>query len=82
MTTNQVRFVLGSPQLTDPFHPDRWDYLYSLREDGEETETELSGELGIEVDVTENIEIYGEVSFITDDGDFDYGTKVGATYRF
>lgn len=38
MTTNQVRFVLGSPQLTDPFHPDRWDYLYSLREDGAETE--------------------------------------------
>jgi len=38
MTTNQVRFVLGSPQLTDPFHPDRWDYLYSLRQDGIETE--------------------------------------------
>ena len=38
MTTNQVRFVLGSPQLTDPFHPDRWDYLYSLRQDGKETE--------------------------------------------
>ncbi len=37
MTTNQARFVLGSPQLTDPFHPNRWDYLYSLREDGVET---------------------------------------------
>ncbi len=38
MTTNQVRFVLGSPQLTDPFHPNRWDYFYSLREDSVETE--------------------------------------------
>lgn len=38
MSTNQVRFVLGSPQLTDPFHPDRWDYIYSLREGGIETE--------------------------------------------
>jgi len=38
MTTNQVRFVLGSPQLTDPFHPNRWDYLYSLRENNVETE--------------------------------------------
>ena len=37
MTTNQVRFVLGSPQLTDPFHPNRWDYIYSLRENGVET---------------------------------------------
>ena len=38
MSQNQVRFVLGSPQLTDPFHANRWDYLYSLRQDGEETE--------------------------------------------
>ena len=38
MTTNQVRFVLGSPQLIDPFRSNRWDYLYSLKEDGKETE--------------------------------------------
>jgi len=37
MTTSQVKFVLGSPQLTDPFHPERWDYLYSLSENGVET---------------------------------------------
>jgi len=24
----QVRFVMGSPLLTDPFHANRWDYLY------------------------------------------------------
>jgi outer membrane protein assembly factor BamE len=35
MTTKQVKFVMGSPQLTDPFHKDRWDYLYTLRNNGE-----------------------------------------------
>jgi outer membrane protein assembly factor BamE len=28
MTRSQVRFVLGTPLITDPFHPDRWDYVY------------------------------------------------------
>jgi outer membrane protein assembly factor BamE len=31
MTPNQVRFVLGTPLVTDPFHKERWDYFYSLR---------------------------------------------------
>lgn len=32
----QVRYVMGSPQLADPFVPDRWVYLYRLRRgDGE-----------------------------------------------
>lgn len=31
MTRTQVRFVLGTPLISDPFHPDRWDYFYSLR---------------------------------------------------
>lgn len=26
----QVRTLLGSPLLIDPFHPDRWDYYYSM----------------------------------------------------
>jgi outer membrane protein assembly factor BamE len=30
MTRSQVRFVLGTPLVSDPFHPDRWDYFYSL----------------------------------------------------
>ena len=28
MTRSQVRFVLGTPLVTDPFHADRWDYVY------------------------------------------------------
>ncbi|MGH8807251.1 MAG: outer membrane protein assembly factor BamE [Noviherbaspirillum sp.] len=27
----QVRFVLGTPLLTDMFHADRWDYLFRLK---------------------------------------------------
>lgn len=27
-TRDQVRFVLGSPMITDIFHQQRWDYLY------------------------------------------------------
>ena len=30
MTPDQVKFMLGTPLLTDAFHPDRWDYLYYL----------------------------------------------------
>lgn len=29
MTRSQVRFLLGTPLLTDVFHADRWDYVYS-----------------------------------------------------
>lgn len=28
MTREQVRFVLGTPLVTDIFHSDRWDYVY------------------------------------------------------
>lgn len=28
MTKEQVRFVLGTPMVTDIFHADRWDYVY------------------------------------------------------
>lgn len=35
MTRSQVRFVLGTPLVTDSFHPDRWDYFYSLHKGSE-----------------------------------------------
>jgi outer membrane protein assembly factor BamE len=28
MSKEQVRFILGTPLLTDIFHADRWDYVY------------------------------------------------------
>ncbi len=30
MSRNQVRALLGEPLVTDPFHPDRWDYVYTF----------------------------------------------------
>src|SRR5499427_2016813 len=30
MTRVQVRDMLGSPLLTDPFHADRWDYVFTI----------------------------------------------------
>ena len=35
MDRNKVRFILGTPLLADPFHQDRWDYVYSLRSGSE-----------------------------------------------
>jgi outer membrane protein assembly factor BamE len=29
MTQRQVAYVMGAPLLVDPFHEERWDYLYS-----------------------------------------------------
>lgn len=31
MTRSQVRFLLGTPMVADPFSRDRWDYLYYFR---------------------------------------------------
>ena len=30
MTRNQVRFLLGTPMIDDPFRANRWDYVYYL----------------------------------------------------
>jgi len=38
MTRDQVRFLLGTPMLTDLFHQDRWDYPYYLRRRSGETQ--------------------------------------------
>jgi outer membrane protein assembly factor BamE len=34
MTPAQVRFILGTPLVVDPFHKDRWDYVYRLERGG------------------------------------------------
>ena len=36
MARNQVREILGSPMLADPFHTDRWDYVFTIRRPGAE----------------------------------------------
>ncbi len=34
MSKEQVRFVMGTPLVTDIFHADRWDYVYYLKVPG------------------------------------------------
>ena len=34
MSRPQVRDVMGTPLITDSFHPDRWDYLFVLNRPG------------------------------------------------
>jgi outer membrane protein assembly factor BamE len=36
MSRAQVRDILGSPLLTDAFHADRWDYVFTIRRQGAE----------------------------------------------
>ena len=38
MSRSQVRFALGTPLVTDVFHPDRWDYVYVLQKRGKVVE--------------------------------------------
>lgn len=38
MTRSQVRFALGTPLVVDPFHGDRWDYIYLYQKAGVVTE--------------------------------------------
>ena len=59
---------------------------YSVVEGGEGA-SEYSGKAGVSVPVSERVDVYGEVSFITTDKEFEFeelnvGTKVGATFRF
>ena len=34
MTKAQVRFILGTPLITDAFHANRWDYVYRYQKAG------------------------------------------------
>lgn len=34
MTRSQSRFVMGTPMITDTFHPERWDYVYTIQPGG------------------------------------------------
>jgi outer membrane protein assembly factor BamE len=38
MARSQVRDILGSPLLTSVFHADRWDYVFTFKRQGVETQ--------------------------------------------
>ncbi len=51
--------------------------------DGADGTTDFSGKGGVSVAASEKLDIYGEVSFLTDEtADTAYGTKIGAKYKF
>jgi hypothetical protein len=60
-------FVQGGPAIITP--------------DGGDTTTELSGKVGASYCVSEDVEVYGEYSFVTGE-EFDSGVKAGVTYTF
>ena len=61
-------YVQGGPAIVAP--------------DGDDAEMEISGKIGGSVQATDSFGIYGEVSFITDDIDPIFGTKIGVKYNF
>ena len=52
--------------------------------DGEETDTQFSGKAGVGIPVSDNVGVYGELSFLTadDDDDFGVGGKLGLKWNF
>lgn len=34
MDKEQVKFIMGTPVIVDPFHNERWEYIYSFQEGG------------------------------------------------
>lgn len=38
LTEEQVRFIMGTPLLIDPFHANRWDYVYRYAPQGKVSE--------------------------------------------
>jgi len=41
MTPQQVTFILGTALLKDPFHKNRWDYIYTLAKGSAKAERRL-----------------------------------------
>ena len=61
-------YLQGGPALVAP--------------DGGDSEFELSGKVGGNVQVAESVGIYGELSFITAEEDPSIGTKLGVKWGF
>ena len=62
-------YIQGGPAFTSP--------------DGADGNTNFSGKLGGSIAASEKFDVYGEVSFLTDEtADTAYGTKIGAKFKF
>jgi len=65
MDRDQVRYILGSPLLTDPFHKDRWDYYYSMEKEGDIV-ARYGATLHFNGNSLERIEKYGPIPATAD----------------
>ena len=54
---------------------------YLNNPDGADSETNFSGKVGGSVTASDNIDVYGEFSIVTDTTN-SYGTKLGLKYKF
>lgn len=60
MTPSQVRFLLGTPLVDDPFNADRWDYVYHTRVGRKEPSTKSFITVFFEAGVVSQIETRDE----------------------
>ncbi|UCD70243.1 MAG: outer membrane protein assembly factor BamE [Betaproteobacteria bacterium] len=63
MTREQVLFALGTPLIIDPFHPNRWDYIYMSGRAGD-----VDRVRGLTLEFKENrlFRIRGDVKIVDD----------------
>ena len=62
MTKNQVRFLLGTPMIDDPFSRYRWDYVYYLRIGREEASQKRWVSIFFEDDLVSEIRMEQDLS--------------------
>jgi outer membrane protein assembly factor BamE len=65
MTRDQVRFALGTPLLTDPFHADRWDYVYRFKPGYGEAEERV---ITVHFEGDQLVQVSGDVTAATGEG--------------
>ncbi|TAG27292.1 MAG: outer membrane protein assembly factor BamE [Burkholderiales bacterium] len=67
MTRTQVKDILGSPLVTSAFHADRWEYVFTIRRQGQEPQQRKLTVLfkGDEMAKVESDELITEDAFVT-----------------
>ncbi len=63
MTREQVLFALGTPLIIDPFHPNRWDYVYMT---GRAGDVDRVRAITLEFDEDRLVRVDGDVTLVGD----------------
>lgn len=58
MTRDQVLFAMGTPLVIDPFHPNRWDYVYM---DGKAEDVKRVRGITLEFDGDRLVSVSGDI---------------------